>query len=288
MSRARDRKAEETLQFLQQNPEVVEHETQVSVEKNGIFEMVASDGENPLPLENDVNVANNKVTYLDEAQTLEGTFFARDLFFGGEDGFGGEDDEVRGDIEIHGEDFEMRPGEAEISLSKNGIGVLGEDEPAFGEDGPNPPRESSALDDDEVFGFLLDGTRPDRAYVQPQTLEHMGDDGEYGLSGVNIEFEVLNNKSGTVTLVMFDTFPVMLERNEVQVMPPEGPPLLPNAVVKEVEIGSGEKGRVDDIGFFLAEGELYDGFEIFVDGGVQIGLVGVDYSTEGEPPMDMS
>lgn len=251
MSRARARKQEEKQEFFESNPEAVEHDTQISVEKDGIHLLVASDGEGPLPLFNDVEESTGKVTYLDDAETEEGRFFA----FESEGGDGGED--------------------AYISLSKDGIGVLGEDEQAFNENNNNAPRESRAMDEGEGIVFITDGGFGGHEGC----FQVQGGEDEFGLSGVNIEFEVLNNKGGLITLVMFDTGKVKPNPEQQQeIGPPEQ-----SFIQTEIEIAAGEKGRVEDIGFFLPEGELYDGFQVFVDGQVQVALVGVDYSTEGEP-----
>lgn len=249
MSRARARKQEEKVEFLQSNPGAIEQETKLTVEKIGGEFTVVVTGEAELDSYSDIDFTNNKITLLHDLDTTDSDF---DVYSDAspvhppEGGFGG------------GEDF--------FSLSNKGFGVMGEDE-FLGEDegGFDVPRAAKAINDGETLNFELEVFEKKKAKgegdeeVESSFLDYS--EADDGGTATNIKFEVLNNQSGTVTLEIYGE--------------DEGGLI----VVKTVEIGDGQKGVMEDIGHVMAPNTTFDEWEFSVEGDVQVAITEIGYST---------
>lgn len=252
MSRARSRKQDDKVAFLQANPEAVEQETVVTVEKiGGEFEAIVTGRAERIDYD-DIEFANNKITLLDDLSTEDADF-----------------DVWSNNGSVHPPGGSIGGGEDFISLSKDGIGIMGEDE-FLGEDngGYDVPREARAIDDGETLNF-------DIGFVKKAKKKGEGDDDEEadfldyseappGGIATNIEFKVLNNKSGTVELVLYGE--------------DEG-----TVAVKTVEIGAGQKGTMDMIGHVMDPNTTFTEWDFSVEGDVQVAITEIGYSTNFNP-----
>ena len=170
MSRARGNRQDEKNAFLQANPEIFEHDTELSVGKSGgIFE-VQAEGEKGLLRDYEEKIIDTdpEITLLRDLDTFEVDFD----FFDND----GEDDAL-------------------MTLTEEGFGLIGEDDDSF--DG-NGDLTQDAMDIRE--GEVLDG--------DVRFEDNLEDD--EGLIGVNIEFKVLNDDAGTVELNIEDDGPDQL------------------------------------------------------------------------------
>lgn len=242
MSRARERKQQETQQFLQENPEAIEHDTQLSVAQNpgtGFFEVQVGGSKGVLfdardeggdsDLEEDETI-DPLITTLSDLDTNEIDF---DFMDGGEDGF--------------------------LTLTEYGMGIAGEDDNLFRKSDGELKKDAKDIREGEVLE--VDAVRFPREEHELNIQVEGGEDDEFGMTGANIEFTVLNNKSGSVEL--------LLEQ--------DGPDQLIT-----FDIAQGNKGLMDNIGFVAFDDEVFGGFELSVSGEVQIALTGIDFSTNYE------
>lgn len=253
MSRARTRKQEEKVTFLQTNPEAVEQETVVTVEKSGgIFEAMVTGRAERVDYD-DIEFATGKITLLSDLDTEDADFDARS------DG-----------NPVHPPGGSFGGGEDFISLSKDGIGIMGEDE-FLGEDngGYDVPREARAIDDGETLNFDVE------TFIKKAKKKGEDDDDEEadfldyseappGGIATNIEFKVLNNKAGTVELVLYG-------EDESTI------------AVKTVEIGAGQKGTMDMIGHVMTPNTTFSEWDFSVEGDVQVAITEIGYSTNYNP-----
>lgn len=241
MSRARTRKQEEKRQFLEDYPEAVEHDTQLSVAQNpfsGLFDVQAEGSKGMLVnYEDDVDMRLPEITLLGDLDTEEIDFD----FLTGED-------------------------EARLTLTEDGMGILGEDENIFRKSDGALKRDARDIREGEVLDTDLRGLPFDGRRVE---VHEGGEDEMFGVTGVNIEFTVLNNKSGTVELILPPS-----EMEEMNLRGLEGPGRL---ITFDVDQGS--KGLADNIGAVALDGEVFGGFQFTVSGDVQVALTGIDFST---------
>lgn len=234
MSRARGRKQQETQAFFAENPEAFDHDTQLSVTNtNGRFEVLA-EGEKGDLRENEGPVFSNPlITLLYDLDTSEADF---DFYAPNEEG----------------EDFE-----GFLTLTEQGFGIIGEDEPVIKEDDDDEPElRNTAEDIREGEKLEVDFPPYYFPYGGKQLFEE--ENGPFGGTAVNIDFMVLNNQAGTVELTINN----------------EGPDQLIT-----FDVGEDSKGLQDNIGFVMPDGQVFDGFDVTVSGDVRVSLTGIDFSS---------
>lgn len=240
MSRARDRKVQEKQDFLNENPEAVEHDTQLSVSPDSFFDIEVTGSKGMLVgYEGDVQTREPMITLLSDLDTKEIDF---DFLDGGEDAF--------------------------LTLTEDGMGILGEDENAYKNNG-DLKKDARDIREGEVLDTDLRGEPRHEGNLEFRELVEEGGEDEFGVTGVNIEFTVLNNKSGTVELLLQPN-----EGPERNLRDIEGPGQL---ITFDVDQGS--KGLTDNIGFVALDGDVLGGFQFTVSGDVQVALTGIDFST---------
>lgn len=283
MSNSRGAAIQQVTQTLQSSPELVQHDTQIRVapglETN--FEIQATTLGAPSPVLQEGFDPSPEFTVLEDLEAGGGRFF-----------FGDESRQIPEPgnqvainfVEGDGEDwFEGEDGG--ISLSEEGIGVFSYEEMyqkiLIGEDGEEVDNtDPIALNDDEFIGFDVFG-EDFNEFIGFQMLgEEEDDDDDYepfdpGITGLNIQFEVLNDEAGSVDL-FFANFPFMVKHEFLEGFQ------VPQANGFSVDIAEGQKGTVDNIGFFLPDIGAVDVWDLSVDGDVNIAITGIDFSTNFE------
>lgn len=251
MSRARQRKQEEKITFLQENPELIEHEATFGVEgpdQFGRFGPTATYQGNPYYADGWVE------------GEIPGDLTLYGFIFGGGaelnaylNGPGGEAIHLGGGpyISTSALGFGVAdPGEAE------GIGFGGAGSRSSLVDGPVDGAKT--LDADEVL--VLDIFTPKKP--MQYTLEE-GPEMDLGATGVNVEFLVVSG-SGAVELYT-----------------DEG-----GAPAQTKQVGPGQAGLEDQIALFEGPDNPFDDVGIIVTGDLEIAVTGISYSLNFEPMLE--
>ena len=244
MSRARGRKQQETRDFFAENPEAFDFDTQLSVVGNGRrFEVQAEGSKGALRDYDDEELVDPLITLLSDLDTFEADFEFRDA--------DGEDDAL-------------------LTLTEYGFGIIGEDEDVIkeGDDGEDVLRNTAQdIREDEI----LEVDFQNRPYPEMGMQEERGFDVEeiFGGTAVNIDFMVLNNKSGTVQL--------FIEPGD------EGPDELIT-----FDVGADSKGLQENVGFVMPDGQVFAGFDFTVIGDVRVSVTGIDFSSNYNGILDLN
>lgn len=232
MSRGRQAKSEAKTAFLDAHPESIDHDTILSVSESPFFEVIAEGEKGNLRGYNDEEFVHPLITTLDDLDTFEADF---DFHTGGED-YGGH-----------------------LTLTEDGFGILGEDENPIRNNG-ELKRDARGIEEGEVLDFDIRNT--------PEShLECDEEEEEFGGTAVNIDFTVLNNKSGTVELRLFQD---------------DGP-----SILREFDVAQGSKGNVHNIGYVMPEGDVYDEWQFSIDGNVEVAISQIGFSTNYEGELNL-
>lgn len=234
MSRARTRKQEEKIDFLTQNPELIEYDTHLSVVPDGGgFTVEAKDGlGQPLPVFLTELGPGLVSTLVREVELVDGTLSVT--------------------APVPSDPF-LEPF---ISLNDDGFGVFSENDV--------PIKETGTLNDGEALGFEFFGP-----FALVSTLN--GGPPAFGITDLLIEYEVLNNGAGTIELQLENApSPVVYVGNG---LPGPTPP-------EVVQVDSGSKNTTGHIEVDAAPGMAFGGWDLTVEGNVQIAVTGISYGTE--------
>lgn len=235
MSRARQRKQEDKTAFLTENPELIEYDTNLSVVADGPgFTVEARDG-----------LGQPLFTSLGGTQPFVNSTLAKEVNL------------LDGTLSVAAPVPSNPNLDPFIALSDNGIGV-------FSENDGGPLTETTRLNDGEALEFDFFGP----VLVAPAAIN--GGYMTYGITDLLIEYEVLNNGAGTVTLE-FDNAPPPLVHIGGGAPGPTPPEV--------VQIASGSKNDTGYIEVDAPMGMAFDGWELTVDGNVHVAVTGISYGT---------
>ncbi len=234
MSNARGNRGDDKQAFLTQNPNLIEYDTNISVvDLGGIFNVAATDGlGQPLPVSLRGAVPGAGSTLAKEVDLTDGTL------------------SVTAPVPSHPS---LDPF---ITLSDRGFGVFSENDV--------PLENTYVLNNGEALGFEVNDS------FCPSFITLNGGFMTNGITDLLIEYEVLNDEAGTITLEFDNAAPPLLHLGNGPLGPT--PP-------EVVNIATGSENSTGFIEVDAPYGMPFGGWEFTVDGDVNVAVTGISYGT---------